>query len=63
MVPGGKVLNYIDKVMLDPKPTIEDGQFINEKNQVVKFRSCLLPFGSDRDNITHIIAGLSWRAF
>ena len=48
--------------MADPKPLVDIGQFISENNKVVKFRSCLLPFGKD-GVVTHVLAGLSWREF
>jgi hypothetical protein len=64
MVPGSKVLNYIEECVSDLVPHEEHGTFINTENKTVKFRSCILPFSSRTNNkVTHLLVGLSWRAF
>jgi hypothetical protein len=60
--PGATISKSIDNVVKNPTPLIEESQFINEKNKIVKYRSCLLPFGKD-GKVTHIVLGLSWKAF
>ncbi len=59
---GAAVVRKIDEIIAHPAPVIDVGQFIGENNKMVKYRSCLLPFGSD-GVVTHVIAGLSWREF
>lgn len=65
-LPGSAILKQVDKVIADPEPMEDAGQFINAKSRVVKYRSCLLPFGQMQSGITqvtHMIVGLSWREF
>lgn len=62
MFKGATVIKRIDEIIADPKPIYDAGQFANTNNKVVKFRSCLLPFGSENE-VTHVVAGLSWREF
>ncbi len=62
-IPAKKMIEHMEKSIKELQPNILEGQFVSEKNQVVKYRSCLLPFGHDKDNVTHFIIGFSWRAF
>ncbi len=62
MFKGAAVIKRIDEAVKNAEPITDHGQFIGENNKVVKFRSCLLPFGNEK-GVTHVIAGLSWREF
>lgn len=59
---GAAIVRRVDDLIASPSPLNDAGQFINERSKLVKYRSCLLPFGRD-GKVTHIIAGLSWREF
>jgi len=61
--PGAAVMRKMGDVVATPAPVYDEGQFVNTRSKVVKFRSCLLPFGGRDGRITHIVAGLSWREF
>lgn len=63
MVPGGNVINKMDECVQRCEPVIEQGKFINEKDKIIKYRSCILPFGNHHDGITHLIVGMSWKAY
>jgi hypothetical protein len=59
---GASVVRRMDEIIKDPKSLYDEGQFVNERSKIVKYRSCLLPFGKE-GRVTHILAGLSWREF
>jgi len=59
--PGSTVIKQIDSVVANPRILSDEGQFVSEKNKIVKYRACLLPFGSPRDGVTHVVVGMSWR--
>jgi hypothetical protein len=59
---GAAVMRRVDEIIKNPVPLTDIGQFINDKSTVVKYRSCLLPFGRN-GKVTHIVTGLSWREF
>ncbi len=63
MFKGAAVIKRIDQILEKPEPMSDQGQFINDNSKVIKYRSCLLPFGGNDGNVTHIIVGLSWREF
>src|ERR1700761_210174 len=44
--PGARIARKIDESVQHKKPLTDEGHFVNEKSQVVKYRSCLLPFGT-----------------
>lgn len=62
--PGAKIIKRIDEVMGQNAgtPLLDDGQFVNDQNKVVKYRACLLAFGAN-GVVTHVLIGVSWRAF
>lgn len=60
---GASIVRKMSDVITNPSPVYDNGQFVNEKSKVVKYRSCLLPFGTKDGKVTHIVAGLSWREF
>lgn len=62
MFQGASIVRKIPEVLSNPVPVTDDGQFVNDQSKVVKYRSCLLPFGNN-GKVTHILAGLSWRSF
>lgn len=59
---GATIIKRMDEVVQNHEPVYDSGQFINNNNKIVKFRSCLLPFGTNSE-VTHVIAGISWREF
>ena len=59
---GAAIVRRMEEIIDNPTPLLDAGQFINEKSKVVKYRSCLLPFGRGT-KVSHVIIGLSWREF
>ncbi|MFZ4540452.1 MAG: PAS domain-containing protein [Rickettsiales bacterium] len=57
---GASVVKRVEEIIAAPAAITDSGQFINEKSKVVKYRSCVLPFGRN-GKVSHIIVGLSWR--
>ena len=60
--PAARIVQKIDKVIKKLSPVIEEGRFTDEHNRVVRYRSCLLPFGKE-DTVTNIVLGLSWKSY
>jgi hypothetical protein len=60
---GNKIIQRVDEVINQPQPVEESGQFVNDRHKIVKYRSCLLPFGNPQQGVTHVLVGLSWREF
>lgn len=60
--PGAAIIRRMAEAIQNSAALTDIGQFVNERGKVVKYRSCLLPFGKD-GRVTHVIVGLSWREF
>lgn len=60
---GAKIIHRVSEVLESRRPIFDEGQFVNEHSKIVKFRSCLMPFGTTEGMITHILVGLSWREY
>lgn len=56
------IVKRVGELVEKRTPVYDDGQFVGPRNKIVKFRSCMLPFGQE-NRVTHIIVGLSWREF
>ena len=63
--PGAKIIKRVDEVfdLAALTPLMDDGQFVNTDGKVVKYRACLLAFMNSNRIITHVMVGVSWRAF
>jgi hypothetical protein len=59
---GAAIVRRMEATIESPAVLTDTGQFINERSKVVKFRSCLLPFGRE-GNITHVVVGITWREY
>jgi hypothetical protein len=59
---GAAIVRRMEETIESPSVLTDVGQFINERSKVVKYRSCLLPFGRDT-KVSHVLVGLSWREF
>ena len=60
--PGWQLLRKVDDVTAQPRIETEEGQFINANNRIVKYRACLLPFGTG-DKVSHVVVGMSYKEF
>lgn len=59
---GAAIVRRMEETIANPTALSDIGQFVTERGKVVKYRSCLLPFGKGT-NVTHVIVGFSWREF
>lgn len=63
-LPGSSIIRRVDQIFdSPPHPVYDEGKFMNEQHKLVKYRSCLLPFGEPDGRTTHIVCGLTWRVF
>ena len=61
--PGIKIIENIDICTTELKILYESGKFINNNSKVIKYRSCMAPFGKAGESATNIIVGLSWQSY
>lgn len=50
------------KVLNNKSPVIEDGQLMNDLNQVVKYRQCLLPVGEE-NKVLAVFGGMRCKVY
>jgi len=66
VVPGDAILGDIRNCIDNKEPVSKSGNFINDKSRMIKYRSCIIPFGNSalpEKGVSYVIMGLSWRAF
>lgn len=57
-----KLFGDYAKVVNSAVPLHEEGEFVNQHNDVVKYRQCLLPLG-DSGTVDAIFGGMSFKVF
>lgn len=59
---AGKLANGYNQVVITAKPLLEEGEFRNLNNQIVKYRQCLLPLGEEQ-RVKAIFGGMRFKIF
>lgn len=59
---AARLLQQAEAVLDKKDPLTDEGHFVNAESKIIKFRSCLLPFGR-KEKVTHLLLGVSWQAF
>lgn len=61
--PGKVIHKRFNEIVRSATPLHDEGHFINDNGSIVKYRACILPFGTPKRGITDIVVGLSCRSF
>lgn len=61
LVPGANITKHTIHCLETREPYMQQGNFVSKSNQVVKYRSCMLPFVGHDGTISHVVVGLSWQ--
>jgi hypothetical protein len=61
--PGAVVHDKIPEAVEKAIPVNDDGHFVNRAGKLIKYRACILPFGNEKEGVTHVVVGLSCRVF
>jgi hypothetical protein len=59
---AGKLAVSYSKIIETRTPLLEEGEFVNMHNDVVKYRQCLLPLG-DGEQVDAIFGGMRFKVF
>ena len=59
---ASKLAASYSKIIETHTPLLEEGEFVNMHNDVVKYRQCLLPLG-DADVVDAIFGGMRFKVF
>ncbi len=57
------MINKFDEVRKTKAPVIDESEFVNLKLLNIRYRTCLLPLGTNQSDITHIIGCMRWKAY
>ena len=60
--PGVAVYKRLLSMVSATEPVEDGGFFLNGKGEMVKYRACFLPFGTEAKGLTNVIVGLSFKA-
>ncbi|MFN7039511.1 MAG: hypothetical protein ACK4OM_08130 [Alphaproteobacteria bacterium] len=58
--PINKIKNNFNHIVQKASIIVDQGEFIDSDFNTHKYRSCLLPFGQSKNNITHFVMYLSY---
>jgi hypothetical protein len=59
---GGSLVAGCKKVIETAKPLLDEGEFYNRRNELVKYRLCLLPLG-DGDVVQAVFGGMRFKVY
>mgnify|MGYP000551252641 CR=1 FL=1 len=59
---ASKLAGSYARVIETRKPLIDEGEFVNLRNETVKYRQCLLPLGED-NKVDAIFGGMRFKIF
>lgn len=60
---GRRFIDASTKAIERFEPAYDSGNFVSDKQEMVKYRTCFLPFVNSNQEVTHLLVGLSWRSF
>lgn len=55
------ILKAFDQVVADGAQVVDESEFTNTQKQIVKYRCCLVPFGSAPDKVKYILGLMRWK--
>lgn len=61
--PVASIIKKIDRVLNKLAPLVDEGRFENPERRVVRYRSCLMPFGTPEGRVERLVLGLSWKVY
>ena len=56
-------LKLLDYAVDNADFVLSEGQFVNKKSEVVKYRDCVMPFRNHKNQVHMVVIGVSWRVF
>lgn len=61
--PYSIIIKSLETVIQERKFVLDQNQFLTEKGHLVKYRGCIMPFGTEAKGVTHLVIGLSDRTY
>jgi hypothetical protein len=61
--PGARIIQKMLRVVESKTIVSDEVNFITDQNQIIKCRTCMVPFGNKMGVVTHVVMGVSSRAF
>jgi hypothetical protein len=61
--PGSPMARRFDEVVKEHKPVMDEGHFVNLNKLHIRYRSCMLPLGTEKRGVTHILGCMRWKAY
>ncbi len=52
-----------NEVIGDGVPVVEEGEMVNTRNMIVRYRSVLLPLAREGGEVGYIIGGMKWKEY
>jgi len=60
---GSPMVKKFDEVIREKKPLIDESEFVNGSNINIRYRTCILPLGTDDGKVTHILGCMRWKMY
>ncbi len=55
--------NKMTEAIQTKQPVIDDAEFVNKQNMNIRYRTCIVPFGYENGQVSHLFGVMRWRAY
>lgn len=59
---SNRAIRIFSEVVKGRKPVDDEGEFVNSRHLLIKYRQYLFPLGN-KERVTHIFGGMRWKAY
>lgn len=64
MSPSGSHIADIYYTVIEKKePMVDESEFKNLRQTLIRYRQCVTPFGDEKGNVTRLLGGMRWGVF
>ncbi|MBY0408513.1 MAG: PAS domain-containing protein [Rickettsiales bacterium] len=60
---ASSMVEKFDEVVKQKKPVIDEAEFVNMKHIPIRYRTCILPLGTQDGQVTHLLGCMRWKMY
>ena len=57
------MLHHFNEAVFSKKPVVDASEFVNSQYVPIRYRSCIVPLGTEVGEVTHLLGCMRWRMY
>jgi hypothetical protein len=57
------MVRHFNDALQTRQPVLDEAEFVNRKHIPIRYRSCILPLGTEDGTITHLLGCMRWKMY